>query len=240
MRRAVGWVVALALGGCAGSGGETGTSLDSGQVMLDESCDGLDDDLDGLVDEDGPCERCDGTFSDFAHVGIPGTDEDEDGSIDEGFDANENGVPDCQEDANAHVRLLHFIIDPTNTDADIDDDGINDAADVDITGGPDADEDGIDDRFDATVLGAPDLDGDGIADAAAGSLSSGLMLPVDISVLGSGVPVNPVPFPTFASTGYTRFPPATYSVQLTALGQPAQVCLRRFAGRDDLSRILVA
>jgi len=70
-------------------------------------------------------------------------------SIDDLVDSDNDGIPDSTENTNT----------PTLSNADSDGDGIDDAIDVDNTGGVDTDGDGVDDAFAAT-----DTDGDGTPD----------------------------------------------------------------------------
>ena len=158
---------------------------DSTTGALDTDGDGMIDDMadidgDGLLDVvDGePGQR--GTIQDGDSDGVPSQvdlDDDEDGIADtlEGDadddndgtsnrldrDSDGDGIPDRFEANRPDIIGL-----------DSDFDGIDDAYDVDISGGVDADNDGIDDAYQATDIdndGLPDYldtdtDGDGIAD----------------------------------------------------------------------------
>ena len=129
--------------------------LDSEEGVVDTDRDGTPDYLDTSLDEDmdGIPDIIEGT-----------NDDDNDGLANFlDLDSDRDGLPDALEALSA--------ITPTGTDADFD--GIDDAADIDITGGMDENDNGIDDAFepiDTDGDGAPDYidpdsDNDGIPDA---------------------------------------------------------------------------
>jgi hypothetical protein len=76
------------------------------------------------------------------------------------LDSDEDGINDLVEAGGDDLN------DDGLVDAwtDSDEDGIVDAADIDLTGGEDADGDGIDDFADADFVALADTDGDGIVD----------------------------------------------------------------------------
>ncbi len=91
-----------------GSSDQTGTSLPAAVYMADtdgdgspecpsdETCNGVDDDLDGAVDEDTSDTDGDGTCDDLDTETCDGVDNNGDGSTDEGFaDTDGDGTADC-------------------------------------------------------------------------------------------------------------------------------------------------
>ncbi|MEX0274065.1 MAG: Calx-beta domain-containing protein, partial [Flavobacteriaceae bacterium] len=158
---------------------------DNSQCGTEEVCDGIDNDLDGEIDEgfdadnDGipdceDVEECDGLDNDgdgeidegfdADNDGTPdcedveecdGLDNDGDGEIDEGFDADNDGTPDCEDVCDG------------DDSADADGDGVPDACDIcDGDDTADADGDGVPDACDiCDGDDGVDSDGDGIPDA---------------------------------------------------------------------------
>ena len=115
--------------------------LDSEEGVVDTDGDGAPDYLDTSLDEDrdGIPDIIEGT-NDGDNDGLPNF-------LD--LDSDRDGLPDALEALSG--------ITPAGTDADFD--GIDDAADIDLTGGMDANSNGIDDAFEPI-----DTDGDGAAD----------------------------------------------------------------------------
>ncbi|MDO6473689.1 T9SS type A sorting domain-containing protein, partial [Maribacter sp. 1_MG-2023] len=106
------------------------------------------------------------TTSNYSEEVCDGMDNDGDGDIDEGFDADQDGIADCEDDCTGDSSM------------DSDGDGIPDACDVEQCDGNDNDGDGyIDEGFDTDQDGVADCeddcdgdnsmdsDGDGIPDA---------------------------------------------------------------------------
>ncbi len=133
---------------------------------------GLDQNNDGRVDDatdtdaDGIADVVDGSPNDFGDTpATPPTDSDGDGIADaiEGTgDTDGDGLADFQDpdsDNDAIPDAVEEMNQPPLSGMDADGDGIDDAVDVDSTGGADANGDGIDDAFDPL-----DSDGDGLAD----------------------------------------------------------------------------
>ena len=161
---------------------------DSPQCKSEEVCDGIDNDLDGEIDEgfdsdmDGTpdcedTEECDGVDNDGDDLvdegfdadmdGTPdcddveecdGVDNDGDGDIDEGFDADNDGTPDCDD-----VEECDGVDNDGDGDIDegfdADNDGTPDCEDEEVCDGVDNDGDGdIDEGFDSDNDGTPDCD----------------------------------------------------------------------------------
>ena len=157
------------------------------EVVLDQDNDGQID-LTSDTDGDGIDDTCDNLPQDFGTA--PGTDLDGDG-VTARFDLDDDndGIADVTEESgNVDSDALDNYLDrdsdndglsdwfetdrPLPMGIDSDQDGVDDAYDVDATGGNDSDSDGIDDAFsiaDTDLDGIPDYldldsDNDGIAD----------------------------------------------------------------------------
>ncbi|ACR12880.1 thrombospondin type 3 repeat family protein [Teredinibacter turnerae T7901] len=140
--------------------------------VLDEDGDGridnmVDSDQDGIHDLLDQQPNAFGSGSDKDHDSVPaGLDRDQDG---DGISDAVEGMGDLDNDGLADALDLDSDNDglpdsletdrPAPTGVDTDFDGIDDAYDVDVTGGVDADGDGVDDRFQEV-----DTDGDGLPD----------------------------------------------------------------------------
>ena len=118
--------------------------IDDALEPLDSDDDGTPDHLDRDSDNDGIAD-----IVEAGDVNLP-IDTDGDGVADYvDTDADNDNIPDAMED----------IASPTLTGDDDDADGIDNALDVDLTGGVDSNDNGIDDAFEPG-----DTDGDGVAD----------------------------------------------------------------------------
>ncbi|CAL8077034.1 unnamed protein product [Calicophoron daubneyi] len=133
-------------------------------TINDHDCDGIPDDIDEDIDNDGLLDRTQDSDWDglLNHVDL---DDDNDGIPDtEDEDANGDGIPDCRADTSDHQLITRFRTKKKQIDSDLD--GIPDELDQDDddNGIPDMmeDEDGdqIPDHFHITleeILNAPDL-----------------------------------------------------------------------------------
>ena len=130
-----------------------------GELAIPEVCNGVDDDMDGEVDEGWPDTDGDGVCDDIDAEECDGLDNDGNGFVDEYFpDTDGDGTADCEDfetcdgvDNDGDGAL-------DNGFPDTDGDGIADCVDPEICNGDDDDGNGIvDDGF-------PDTDGDGTAD----------------------------------------------------------------------------
>ncbi len=124
-----------------------------------ETCDGLDNNGDGQVDEGFPDTDSDGVADCIDTETCDGLDNDGDGEIDEDFpDTDGDGIADCLdfETCDGLDNDGDGLVDEGFPDTD--GDGIADCVDVETCDGVDNDGDGeVDEAF-------PDTDGDGIAD----------------------------------------------------------------------------
>jgi hypothetical protein len=160
-----------------------------GPVGLPEgTCDGLDNDGDGFIDDgfhdadmafgggDGVADCVDAGDADGD--GLPDNIENPAGTWPSSFtdpedsDTDDDGLSDGTEDANANGSVDLGETDPTNPDTD--GDGVRDGVEVNVyefLSGGDADGDGVRDALDSdsdddgTIDGAEDLDADGFLDA---------------------------------------------------------------------------
>ena len=122
-------------------------------------CDGVDNDCDGVVDEDQPDADGDGLCDDIDGEDCDGVDNDGDGLVDEDFgDADGDGTADCldEEECDGLDNNGDGLVDEDMVDTDAD--GICDGLDSEDCDGIDNDGDGeVDEDF-------VDGDGDGVAD----------------------------------------------------------------------------
>ena len=151
-----------------------GNGIDDALEPTDSDADGTPDHLDRDSDNDGIPDVIEADNL----LPLTGTDSDQDGIDDSldvdatgGADANGDGVDDARAPKDSDLDGTPDYLDRDSdgdgildnveggaSGTDTDADGIDDAFDVDQTGGVDSDADGVDDA------GAPDTDGDGVAD----------------------------------------------------------------------------
>jgi hypothetical protein len=144
----------------------------------DEACDGVDNDGDGLIDEDGPDADVDGLCDALDGEDCDGVDNDGDGEIDEGLpDVDGDGVCDARDVEDCDARDNDGDGEIDEGFADSDGDGWADCVDVETCDGldndgngvidegfPDGDHDGVPDCLDSEDCDGVDNDGDGQID----------------------------------------------------------------------------
>ncbi len=149
---------------------------DNTECGVKEVCDGIDNDLDGDVDEGFDADN-DGIPDCEDVEECDGLDNDGDGKIDEGFDSDNDGTPDC-DDAEECDGVDNDGDGEIDEGFDSDNDGTPDCDDVEECDGVDNDGDGeIDEGFDSDNDGTPDCDDveecDGVDNDGDGEIDEG-------------------------------------------------------------------